>query len=403
LAIALAITPTVAQEPAPPAPATEPAQPAPQPSPRLKKGDVAPAFAVEDADGNTVQLADFADQIVIVDVSPTWCGPCQAAMPNNDRICRKYADQRVVMLVVCANDTRENYAAWAKRNAESWKLRLLFDPLGKEGWQDSVFRKDYRVTGYPTMFVIGRDGKLVETLGGGGPGEDYRLEYALARAGAKVDLASLPPEPERDPNAPKSIPATTKMPAIGMRGAPAGEGLVPEKFGTIARATAVPDFTLEGTDGKALALSQLKGKRVLLHFHTSNGPQPWIEPLVKAYADQDLTTLCVFAACERDAFTKWAAEHPAPGFTVAWDKAGKAWAENVTNTVFGVGMFPATAVVDAEGKLVSGTIGMGDKVAVMVKAMLATAGVKLSAEDQAAVTAAEAARKQAKAPGDGKE
>ena len=70
------------------------------------------------------------------------------------------------------------------------------------------------VSGFPTMFVIGRDGKISEIVSGGGPGEDYRLEYALARAGVKVDLASIPPEPKKDPNAPKSIPAMMKTPAM---------------------------------------------------------------------------------------------------------------------------------------------------------------------------------------------
>jgi peroxiredoxin len=325
-------------------------------------------------------------------------------MPNNDRIYRKYADQGVVLLAVCASDSRENYRGWVQRNAENWKFRMVFDPAGKAGWDDSVFHKDYHVTGFPTMFVIGRDGKLVETVGSGGPGEDHRLEYALARAGAKVDLASLPPEKQPDPNAPKSVPMVTKTPAIRMATPPVGsKGLLPEKFGSVAQGEAVPDFTLEDKDGKPLALSSLKGKRVLLHFHTSNGPQPWLEPLAKAYADQNVTTLCVFSASDKEAFTKWLQGHPSPGFLVAWDKAGKAWAENVTNTLFGIGMYPATAVVGADGKLVSGTIGMGDKVAVMVKAMLAKTGVKLTAEDQAAVTAAEAAAKPAPVPAaDGK-
>src|SRR5262249_15256536 len=104
-----------------------------------------------------------------------------------------------------------------------------------------------------------------------------------------------------------------------------------------------------------------------------------------------------FSATDKETFTRWLADHQSPAFLVAWDKAGKAWAENVTNLTFGVGMYPATAVVDAGGKLVSGTIGMGDKVPVMVKAMLARAGVRLPAKHQAGVTAAEAAARPAPA------
>ena len=398
---ALAVLAPAQTPPPTPAPAA-----APKPAPRLQKGDVAPKFTVEDAKGKPVALADFAGKIVIVDVSATWCGPCQAAMPNNDRVYRTYADQGVVLLGICADDTRDNYRGWIERNQDKYRFPMLFDPAGKEGWETSVFNAQYHVTGFPTMFVIGRDGRIAETLGGGGPGEDHRLEYALARAGAKVDLASLPPEPKRDPDAPKSVPMlkkTAAMPAIGMAGAAgaaaSGGGLVPAKFGSVARGTAVPDFTLEGADGRPLSLASLRGKGVLLHFHTSNGPQPWIEPLAKKYAAQGLTTLCVFAASEHDAFTKWLADHPQPGFLVAWDKAGKAWAEGVTNTVFGVGMYPATAVLKADGTLLSGTIGMGDKVSVMVKAMLAASGVKLDDEDRAAVTAGKAAATAAEAAG----
>ena len=409
LPLVLSIGTVLAQNEKPAAPAT-PGAPAsvpapgavqdPAKSPRLRKGDVAPPFAVLDAKGATVQLADFQGKIVIVDASSTWCGPCQAAMPNNDRIYRKYKDQGVVLFGITASDTREAYDGWLERNAGKYEFAMYFDPAGKDGWKTSVFSTAYQVSGFPTMFVIGRDGKLVETVSGGGAGEDYRLEYALSRAGAKVDLASLPPEPKPDPNGPKSVPMVGKtgaIPMVGMGGG-AGPGLVPMKFGNVPRGQLVPECTFEGADGKPLHLSSLRGKRTLLHFTTSNGPQPGFLDVEKAYRSQGTTTLVVFAATERDAFTKWLAENPAPGYLVAWDPAGKAWAEGVTNTVFGVGMYPATALVDAEGKLVSGSIGMGERAALVLKGMLAAGGVTLTDADRDAVAAAAQAMRPAGMP-----
>ena len=365
----------------------------------LKAGDVAPEFSVLGPKGETIKLSDYRGKIVIVDISATWCGPCQAAMPNNDRVFKKYAGQGVVLLGVTADDSREAYDGWIKHSVGKYTFTMAFDPLGKDGWKDSVFNTGYHVTGFPTMFVIGHDGKILETVSGGGPGEDYRLEYALARAGVKVDLASIPAEPKKDPAAPKAIPMMAKtaaipmagktagasVPMMGMGGAPAG-GFIPGKFGSLASGDTVTDFTVTGADDQPVKLSDFRGKTLLLQFNTSNGPQPWIAELASAYKDQGLAVLAIFSATDRTDFDAWRAKNPHPPFAIAWDPAGKSWAEGVTNTGFGVGMFPATIVIDAAGKLVSGTIGMGPRVALLVKGMLAKSkGVKLTAEDAAPV------------------
>src|SRR5690606_17009419 len=114
-------------------PATVPVDPAAAPSAapaRLQSGDLAPDFTATGLQGQPIRLSDYRGKVVIVDVSATWCGPCQAAMPNNDRIARKYADQGVVFLGVTASDSKANYDGWMARNAAKYAFTMTFDPAG---------------------------------------------------------------------------------------------------------------------------------------------------------------------------------------------------------------------------------------------------------------------------------
>jgi peroxiredoxin len=186
-----------------------------------------------------------------------------------------------------------------------------------------------------------------------------------------------------------AMAAPAKAAMIGMGSpAPAGGGFTPDKFGSVNRDAPVPDFTVTGTDGKPVKLSSFRGKLLLVQFCTGNGPQPWFGATAATYKEQGLTALAVFSATDKETFGQWVAANPNPGFAVAWDPSGKAWAENVTNTIFGVGMYPATAVIKADGTLWTGFIGMGEKVIAMTYSALARNSVKLTKEHMDALVAA---------------
>jgi thiol-disulfide isomerase/thioredoxin len=155
----------------------------------LKVGAVAPDFVSNDPAGKKVNLSDFKGKVVVLDFWATWCGPCIASLPHTQEVAKQGKDQGVVVLAACTSDTRAAFDKWLKANQGKFPdIVFTSDPneRGSAGYAERASSKHYGVSGIPTQFVIGRDGKVVASIVGYSAG-DSRLEAALARAGVKVD------------------------------------------------------------------------------------------------------------------------------------------------------------------------------------------------------------------------
>jgi len=66
----------------------------------LALGTVGPGAAVEDLEGNAVDLADFVrGKPAVIEFWATWCELCEALQPQFDRIQAEYGDQVNVVAV----------------------------------------------------------------------------------------------------------------------------------------------------------------------------------------------------------------------------------------------------------------------------------------------------------------
>jgi peroxiredoxin len=159
------------------------------------------------------------------------------------------------------------------------------------------------------------------------------------------------------------------------------------RLGSLKYDDVVDDFSAVGVDGRDVKLSSFKGKPVLVAFWTgARSPGDDLAKLAATYKDQGLAVWAVNVGTERAEFDTWAkANAAALGYTVAWDAAGKAFMEAQSYMKFGVGMYPAFLVVNADGKFRGGLIGMGPKIAGWARQSLDRAGLKLTTDDKAAV------------------
>ncbi len=157
----------------------------------LSAGSVAPDFNSQDLAGKTVKLSDWKDKVVVLDFWATWCGPCMQSLPHTQEVARHYKDQGVVVWASCTSDTRAKFEEWVKTSQTKYAdIVFTCDPneRGSATFDERASKKLYGVSGIPTQFIIGRDGKVAAALVGY-YADDARLEAGLARAGIKVEAA----------------------------------------------------------------------------------------------------------------------------------------------------------------------------------------------------------------------
>ena len=149
----------------------------------LTAGTVAPDFTAIGADGKPVKLSDFKGKVVVVDFWASWCPPCVASMPHNQKVIAKLQAEGlpVVMLAVDNGEGREPFDKWVKAHPEYAALQFVHaDPETND-----ISGKLYKVSGIPTQYIVGADGTIRwSTVGFSGESDD--LEKAIR--------AALPPK-----------------------------------------------------------------------------------------------------------------------------------------------------------------------------------------------------------------
>ncbi|XID96197.1 peroxiredoxin family protein [Paenibacillaceae bacterium WGS1546] len=120
----------------------------------IRDNEAAPDFALADLNGNEVRLSDYRGRTVVLNFWATWCTVCRAEMPHVERFYQDHLDKDVVVLSVNAT-SQERDAGRVKRYADEEALSF---PIVLD--EDGAVLSQYRVTAYPTTFVIGPEGDI---------------------------------------------------------------------------------------------------------------------------------------------------------------------------------------------------------------------------------------------------
>lgn len=127
----------------------------------------APDFTLQDLSRSEISLRQFKGQIVLLDFWATWCAPCRRSIPELVDIQKKYRDQDLVILGVSTDDPQKTSVKSLLAFKNQYKINYSILLASR-----SVTRA-YFGTGQmpiPTLFVIDREGGVVDKIVGYQPG-----------------------------------------------------------------------------------------------------------------------------------------------------------------------------------------------------------------------------------------
>ena len=118
---------------------------------RVAAGDPAPAYAAPDLAGDTIALADFRGEVVLLNVWATWCAPCRREMPGLQQLQERFEGRGLHVLGVSIDARGAEAAIRTFADGLGVGFQLLHDP-------DERVTRAFRTIGVPESFLIGRDG-----------------------------------------------------------------------------------------------------------------------------------------------------------------------------------------------------------------------------------------------------
>ena len=130
-------------------------------------GKPAPEVTFKDLNGKDATLAQYKGKVVLVNFWATWCDPCYIEIPWLIEMQQKYQAKGFTVLGISMDEEGkaavDPFLAKERFNVNGQKLPMNYPiVIGN----DEVADKFGGLLGYPTSFLISRDGKIVKKVQG---------------------------------------------------------------------------------------------------------------------------------------------------------------------------------------------------------------------------------------------
>lgn len=129
----------------------------------------APELSIELVSGKKWSLAEQVGKVVVIQFSFKGCGPCEAMYPDLLALTKEHGE-KLVILTVMADEKHEVTTAAVESGKLTWNVYW-------DGRKGPVATK-WAVSGFPTVYVVGPDGRIAADAAQGLRGEPLRTKIA---------------------------------------------------------------------------------------------------------------------------------------------------------------------------------------------------------------------------------
>ena len=130
---------------------------------------------VEVTDANFDQDVLKSDKPVLVDFWATWCGPCNAELPNMKKLAKDFAGQPLVIISVSWDSDEQKWKDFINKNEMTW---VQYRDA------DHHLSNLFGINAIPHYFTIDSDGVLTAEMLGEGHDVEGKLRKLVAKAKA---------------------------------------------------------------------------------------------------------------------------------------------------------------------------------------------------------------------------
>ena len=137
----------------------------------LETNTIAPNWSLISLENKKVQLSDFKGELVLIDFFYKSCYPCMLALPGLQKLHEKYKDKGLNVIGIDPFDSveKDDIANFLKKRGVTYTILL--------GGNDVA--NAYNVTGYPTIYLIDKKGKVIAPTPGYRENMEDRIEEIL--------------------------------------------------------------------------------------------------------------------------------------------------------------------------------------------------------------------------------